>query len=60
MWHAWERRKKCIQILVLKPEAMLMLGRSRHRWEDNIEKLFVKKLDGRVWKLYFLSQDKDR
>jgi len=31
-----DRNKKCIKILVVKPEGRRPLGRSGHRWEDNI------------------------
>jgi hypothetical protein len=30
------RDERCIQVLVGKPEGKISLGRSRHKWEDNI------------------------
>jgi hypothetical protein len=32
-----EENKKCIKILVEKPEASKSLEKYRHRWEDNIK-----------------------
>jgi hypothetical protein len=36
MWHAWGG-KRCLQVLVGRPEAKRPLGRPRCRWEDNIK-----------------------
>jgi hypothetical protein len=34
MWHAWERKAKCIRFLVVNPEGKRPLGRPRRRRED--------------------------
>jgi hypothetical protein len=47
------------KILVEKPERKRPLGRSRHRWEDNIKNDFRKiGLEGVDW--IFLAQDRDQ
>jgi hypothetical protein len=33
----YEGEKRCIQVLVGKPEGRRPLERPRHRWEDNIK-----------------------
>jgi hypothetical protein len=36
MWHVWERTE-IHSVLVVKTEGKKPLGRTRHRWEDNIK-----------------------
>jgi hypothetical protein len=36
MWHVWGG-KRCIRVLVGKPERRRPLGRPRRRWEENIK-----------------------
>jgi hypothetical protein len=36
------------RVLVGKPEGKRPLGRTRHRWEDNI-KIYLQKVDVRIW-----------
>jgi hypothetical protein len=36
MWHAWERRKKCIRCWWESPNEKDHSGGPRHRWEDGI------------------------
>jgi hypothetical protein len=35
--HGWEEKRKACKVLVRKPEGKRPLGRSIHRWEDNIK-----------------------
>ena len=33
--HVASMDERCVQVLVVKPEGKRVLGRPRHRWEDN-------------------------
>jgi hypothetical protein len=53
------KRKDVYRILVGKPEGKKPLGRSRHRWEDNIKMdLHEVRWGGMDW--IDLAQDRDR
>jgi len=60
-WHVacmWERRN-AYSVLVGRPEGRRPLGKSRHRWEDNIKmELQELGLKGMDWN--DLAQDRDR
>jgi hypothetical protein len=43
-----EREEGCWRILMGKPEGMRLLGRPRHRWEDNM-RLILRRKDGVLW-----------
>jgi hypothetical protein len=48
MWHAWGRG--IYRVLVGKPKGKGLLGRPRHRWEDNIKMdLRETGIDGMNW-----------
>jgi hypothetical protein len=51
-----EGRGVC-RVLVGKPEGKRQLGRTRHRWEDNIERHLQEVGGGMDW--FELAQDKD-
>ena len=57
MWHVWGE-EGCVQGLVGEPEGKRPLGRSAHRWEDNIRRIFRKWDGGMNW--IDLAQDRDR
>jgi hypothetical protein len=44
-------KRNAYSVLVGKPEGIGLLGRPRHRWEDNIRFILGEKL-GRFWGLY--------
>jgi len=50
------RQKRCIEDLVGKPEGMRLLGRPRHRWEDNI-KMYLQYMD---WGVDWIDLAHDR
>jgi hypothetical protein len=50
--------ERCVQVLVSKPKGNSVLGRPRHRWEDNT-KMVVKEWCGGVDRAYLL-QDRDK
>ena len=52
-------RRDVYRVLVGKPERKRPLGRSRHRWEDNI-KMDLPKVGGRNMDWIRLAQDRDR
>ena len=52
-------RKGIYRILVGKPAGKRPLGRSRHRWEDNI-KMYLQEMGCRSMDLIELAQDRDR
>jgi hypothetical protein len=37
MWHTWGEGRGVYRVLVGRPEGKRLLGRYRHRWEDNIK-----------------------
>jgi len=41
------RDEKCTQILVRKPKGMILYGRPRHTWEDNI-RADLREMGGKV------------
>jgi hypothetical protein len=41
-------RKEVYKILVSKPEGKISLGRTRHRWEDNI-KMDIQEVGLKAW-----------
>jgi hypothetical protein len=41
-------RRGAYKVLVGKPEGKRLMGRPRHRWEDNI-KMDLQKWDGKAW-----------
>ena len=52
-------RRTAYRILVWKPEAKRPLGRTRHRWEDNI-KLDLQAVGWGVMDWIDLARDRDR
>jgi hypothetical protein len=38
MWHVWGERRNAYKLLVGRSKGKRPLGRTRHRWEDNIKK----------------------
>jgi hypothetical protein len=59
MWHAWERRVKCIRFLVGNSEGKITLVRPRRRWEDGIRMNF-RETGWRSVEWIQLAQDRDR
>ena len=51
--------ERCIQGFVGKPEGMRLLGRLRHRWEDNI-KMGLQEMGWGGMECIDLAQDRDR
>jgi hypothetical protein len=47
------------RVLVVKPEGKRLLGRPRHRWEDNI-KIDIQEIGGSCGDWMELAQDRDR
>jgi len=43
MWHIWKRRLNAYRIPIRKREGKRPLGRTRHRWEDNI-KMYIQEM----------------
>jgi hypothetical protein len=37
MWHVWETGEVHTEFWWERPEGKILLGRSRHRWVDNIK-----------------------
>jgi len=56
---AYGGEKRCIQVLVRKPEGKRQLGRPRCKWEDNI-KLDLLEVGCLRMEWIDLAQDKDR
>jgi hypothetical protein len=53
------KRRGVYRVLVEKPERKRLLGRPRHRWEDNI-KIDLQQVGYRVVDWIELAQDRDR
>ena len=53
------KRRSVYRFLVGKPEEKEPLGRSRHRWEDNI-KMYLQVVGGDCGDWMELAQDRDR
>jgi hypothetical protein len=49
---------RCIQVLVGRPEGRRLLGRPRHRWEDNI-KMDIQEVGWGIDRIE-LAQDRDK
>jgi hypothetical protein len=58
MWQVWEARTGAYRVLVGKPEGKRLLGRPRHRWEDNSKMDLRNWVGGMAW--IDLAQDRDR
>jgi hypothetical protein len=56
--HMWEERG-VHRVLVGKPEGKMLLGRPRHRWEDNI-KMDLQEVGGGDWMELALDRDRWR
>ena len=54
MWHVWGRG--VYRVLARKPEGKRLMGRPRHRWEDNI-KMDLQEVGcgGMEWSLFRLG-----
>ena len=53
------RQKRCIEVLVGKPEGKSPLGRPRHRWEDN-GKMDLQEVECGCMEWIELARDRDR
>jgi hypothetical protein len=53
------REEKCIHDLVGKPQRKIMIGRPRHRWENNI-KMTLKEMGWEGVNWIDLAQDRDQ
>jgi hypothetical protein len=53
------KRRSAYRVLVGKPEGRRPLGRSRHRWEDNM-KMDFRKVEWKGMDWIDLAQDRDR
>jgi len=56
---ACEVRRGVYRVLMVEPEGRRLLGRPRHRWEDNI-KVDLQELECGVMNWIKLAQDRDR
>ena len=52
-------RRGVYRVLVRKPEGKRQVGRSRHRWEDNIN-MYLKEVGSGGMNWIELAQDRDR
>jgi len=53
------RGRGVYRVLVWKPEGKIPLGRTRHRWEDNI-KMDLQEIEGGCGDWMELAQNRDR